>query len=82
MVTASHTTPVPAFSRPPCGGDLAGCPSAHTVAARAAFLSQFEREVDPTGQLPKDARPHRAEHARKAYFARLALASVKARPAG
>ena len=57
-------------------------PSAHTAPARAAFLSRFEGEVDPTGQLPEDARPYRAEHARKAYFARLALASVKARPAG
>jgi hypothetical protein len=52
---------------------------AGTAAARARFLDRFEREVDPDGTLPPDERAKRAEHARKAYFARLALASAKAR---
>jgi hypothetical protein len=51
----------------------------HTAPARAAFLSRFEREVDPDGLLAPEERARRAEHARKAYFLRLALASRKAR---
>lgn len=47
--------------------------------ARAAFMAKFEAEVDPDGVLPEAERARRAEHARKAYFARLALASAKAR---
>jgi len=54
-------------------------PSAHTAPARRVFLSRFEREVDPDGLLPEDERHRRADHARKAYFARLAFASAKAR---
>lgn len=54
-------------------------PSAHTAPARRAFLDRFEREVDPDGTLPPAERARRAEHARKAYFIRLALASAKAR---
>lgn len=54
---------------------------AHTAPARAAFLNRFEREVDPDGVLPVEERERRAEHARKAYFSRLALASSKARAA-
>ena len=54
-------------------------PSAHTAPARQAFLDRFEREVDPDGVLPPEQRARRAEHARKAYFTRLALASAKAR---
>jgi hypothetical protein len=50
-----------------------------TSAARAAFLSRFERDVDPDGVLAPDERARRAEAARKAYFTRLALASVRAR---
>jgi hypothetical protein len=50
-----------------------------TRAGRAAFLSRFEREVDPEGVLPPEERARRAIHARKAYFARLALKSAKAR---
>jgi hypothetical protein len=46
---------------------------------RAAFLARFEAEVDPDGTLPIEERRRRAEHARAAYFARLALASAKAR---
>jgi hypothetical protein len=54
-------------------------PVAHTAPARAAFLSRFEREVDPEGELEPRERARRAEHARKAYFTRLALASAHAR---
>lgn len=54
-------------------------PSGHTASARAAFLSRFEREVDPDGVLEPAERSRRAEHAKKAYFLRLALASQKAR---
>ncbi len=54
-------------------------PSAHTAPARRAFLDRFEREVDPDGVLSPTERARRAEHARKAYFTRLALKSAKAR---
>ena len=54
-------------------------PAEHTAAARAAFLSRFEREVDPDGLLDPEERARRAEHAKKAYFLKLALASRKAR---
>jgi hypothetical protein len=46
---------------------------------RAAFLTRFEREVDPDGTLDPQERARRAEHARSAHFARLALASAKAK---
>jgi hypothetical protein len=55
--------------------------AAHTAPARAAFLARFEREVDPDGVLDRRERARRAEHARKAYFLRLALASAHARGA-
>lgn len=51
----------------------------NTTSARRAFLSRFEREVDPEGKLSIDERLKRAEHARKAYFTNLALKSAKAR---
>lgn len=57
-------------------------PVAGTAAARAAFLDRFEREVDPLKLLDPAERHRRAEHARKAYFTRLALASAKARRRG
>ena len=50
-----------------------------TAAARAAFLSKFELEVDPDKVLPEAERQRRAEAARKAYFTRLALKSVQAK---
>jgi hypothetical protein len=50
-----------------------------TAKARASFLDRFEREVDSNGLLPPDERQRRAGHARKAYFARLALKSADAR---
>lgn len=56
-------------------------PSAHTAPARTAFLERFERQVDPDGILPPEERARRAEHARKAWFKRLALAISRARAA-
>jgi hypothetical protein len=55
--------------------------TAATAPARAAFDARFEKQVDPEGKLPHAERMIRAGHARKAYFARLALASAKARAA-
>ncbi|MGH3968275.1 MAG: hypothetical protein ACRDTV_09240 [Mycobacterium sp.] len=40
---------------------------------------KFERQVDPDGKLSPAERAKRAEHARKAYFARLALKSARVR---
>jgi hypothetical protein len=54
-------------------------PSARTEPARRALLDHFEREVDPDGVLSPAERTRRAGHARKAYFARLALRSAQAR---
>jgi len=54
-------------------------PSAATAPARAAFLSRFERAVDPEGRLPAEERARRAEYAKKAYFTRLAYRSAMAR---
>ncbi len=48
---------------------------------RAAFLARFEREVDPDGTLDLQERVRRAEQARRAYMAGLALAGVKAKRA-
>lgn len=53
--------------------------SARTAPARQRFLDRFEREVDPDGALLPHERAVRAEHARKAYFARLAMRSAAAR---
>lgn len=50
-----------------------------TAAARQAFWSKFERDVDPEAVLDPAERARRADLARKAHFTRLALASVKAR---
>ena len=52
-----------------------------TANGRAAFLARFDREVDPDGVLEPEERRRRAEQARRAYFARLSLAAVKARQA-
>jgi hypothetical protein len=52
---------------------------AEVAIARKAFLDRFEREVDPDGKLDPKERAFRAGHARKAYFAKLALKSVQAR---
>jgi hypothetical protein len=53
-----------------------------TAPARAAFLAKFTDEVDPDRVLPEAERNRRAEAARKAYFARLAFRSAKARRKG
>ena len=50
-----------------------------TAKARETFLARFEREVDPDRVLPEGERRRRAEHARRAYFTRLSLASARAR---
>jgi hypothetical protein len=50
-----------------------------TAKARATFLAKFEHQADPAGTLPPEERRRRAEHLRSAHFARLALASAKAR---
>lgn len=50
-----------------------------TAAARKAALDRFDKQVDPTGELPPEERACRAAHARKAYFAGLALRSATAR---
>jgi hypothetical protein len=55
--------------------------AARTANARQAADERFEREVDPDGVLPPAERAQRAEHARKAYFTRLALRSAQARRA-
>ncbi len=54
-------------------------PVAATQAARQAFLGRFETEVDPDGTLEPTERERRAHLARRAFFARLALASAQAR---
>jgi hypothetical protein len=54
-------------------------PSARTAPARRALLDRFEREVDPDSLLSPAERARRAGHARKAYFARLALRSAQTR---
>jgi hypothetical protein len=56
-------------------------PRETTANGRAAFLARFDREVDPEGRLEADERRRRAEQARRAYFAPLSLAAVKARQA-
>jgi hypothetical protein len=42
-------------------------------------MRRFEREVDPDGTLDPAERARRAENARKAYFASLALKSAVSR---
>lgn len=56
-------------------------PSARTAPARKAAEERFEREVDPEGVLPPEERARRAEHARKAFYARIQLKSALARQA-
>jgi hypothetical protein len=56
-------------------------PSARTAPGRRAFLDRFEREADPEGVLPPAERARRAEHLRKAHFARMAMKSAQARRA-
>jgi hypothetical protein len=56
-----------------------------TERARAAgprSMTYWERKVDPDGQLDAHERARRAEHARKSYYASLALKSAIARRKG
>ncbi|MEX2081147.1 MAG: hypothetical protein WEC33_05990, partial [Dehalococcoidia bacterium] len=46
---------------------------ATTAKARATFYASFEHDVDPNGELPVEERQRRAEAARSAHFARLAM---------
>ena len=55
-------------------------PAARTAHGTAAFLSRFEGEVDPDGTLDPAERARRAEHAKRAYMAGLALASTEGPP--
>lgn len=50
-----------------------------TRAAREGFMRKFELEVDPDGTLEPGERVRRAELARKAHMARLALKSSQVR---
>ena len=50
-----------------------------TAAGTAAFLSRFDRQVDPDGTLTPEERAKRAGYARKAYFSGLALKASRAR---
>ncbi len=54
-------------------------PSAHTAPARQAFLSRFDKQVDPDGVLEPAERARRAEHAKKAHMLGLARKSALAR---
>jgi hypothetical protein len=51
----------------------------NTAPARAAFDAKFVDQVDPERTLPIAERQRRVTAARRAYFARLALASSRAR---
>jgi hypothetical protein len=56
--------------------------TAATAPAREAFADRFIRDArERFGDLPPDELAYRAEHLRKAYFARLALKSAQARRA-
>jgi hypothetical protein len=53
--------------------------TAATAPAREAFADRWDKQVDPDGLLPPAERAIRAEHAKKAHFTRMAIASAKAR---
>ncbi len=50
-----------------------------TRAARERFLARFLLEVDPDNTLPEAERLRRADAARRAHMARLALKSAQSR---
>lgn len=52
-----------------------------TAPARRAFLAKFEQLVDPDNLLPIAERQKRADSARRAHFARMALSRHAKRPA-
>lgn len=43
------------------------------------LMARFEREVDPSGELPPEERRRRAEQLRRAHMARLTMLSIKAK---
>ncbi|WP_395728950.1 hypothetical protein [Nakamurella sp.] len=53
--------------------------TARTAAGREAADRRFLDQVDPNRVLPKAERERRALHARKAFYAKLALKSARAR---
>ena len=53
-----------------------------TQPGRDAFLRRFDDQVDPERRLSPQERAKRAEAAKKAYFAGLALKSARARRRG
>ena len=90
--TSSRAPAHPGQERTPAERRLQARMAAHLMHARndsrvtsapgrAAFLARFEREVDPDGTLDPEDRTRRAEQARRAYMAGLALAGVKAKRA-
>jgi hypothetical protein len=54
-------------------------PRDYTAAARAAFMTRFERDVDPAGDLAPSERQRRAAAAKRAYFAQLSYRSARKR---
>lgn len=54
-------------------------PEELTAAARVGFNERFVREVDPDGLLSPEERARRAEAAKRAHMARLAMKSAMAR---
>jgi hypothetical protein len=54
-------------------------PHEYTSAARHAFLTRFERDVDPDAVLPDVERKRRARAALAAHMTRLARSSAKKR---
>ena len=54
-------------------------PKERTQAARDKFDERFLNEVDPERVLTEAERLRRADHARKAYFTKLALRSAQVR---
>lgn len=53
--------------------------TAKAIASGPQSLAYWERHVDPSRELDVRERRRRAEHARSAHFARLQLASSRAR---
>ena len=53
----------------------------NTAPGTKAFLLRFEREVDPDRTLDPSERARRADHAKKAYFTKLAFKSSRKRSA-
>lgn len=53
--------------------------AARTAKGRQAMDDRFEREVDPAGTMPPAERAKRAENARKAHYAAMALKSAQVR---